>query len=380
MKIPGCNPRAAQQRGSKILLMPNSFKGSLSAGEFCLIAKKFLEDLAYVKCLPVSDGGDGIIDVFKNIYPQCKEYKAEVIDAVYKKHKAPYLMLPDGKTCVIETAKVCGLGGLKKQELAPLEATSYGIGQLIKNALKKGARTFYIGLGGVACNDCGAGIAAALGFKLLDRNNNQIKTGAAPLLELVKIKGRAPKGVKFIGLSDVKNPLLGPFGSAKVYGPQKGASQTEVEILEKALKSCAQIVKKDLRKNINKQRCGAAGAIAAGIYGFLNAELTDGGKFILHKIKAEAEIKKCDLVITAEGKLDAQTFYGKAPQLVCRLAKKHKKPVIFICGVNEVKNEKLLKKYGIVKVIELLGYAKDKRDSVKNAGRYLKRALLNLKL
>ncbi|MDR0646059.1 MAG: glycerate kinase [Elusimicrobiota bacterium] len=362
----------------KILLMPNPFKGSLPAGEFCFIAEKILNKKAQIKCLPVADGGDGLIDVFKNIYPQCKEYKAAVIDAVYKKHKAPYIILPDGKTCVLETAKICGLGGLKKKELLPLKATSYGIGQVIKAALKKGAKTFYIGLGGIACNDGGAGIACALGFQLLDKNGKKIKTGAAELLKLTKIKGRAPKGIKFVGLSDVKNPLLGPRGSAKVFGPQKGASQKEVEILENALTHYSKIVKKDLRKNINKPRCGAAGAIGAGIYGFLNAKLIDGGKFIFNKIEAETEIKKSDLIITAEGKLDSQTFYGKAPQLVCALAAKHKKPVVFICGINEIKNKKLLKKRGIIKIIELIRYAKNKQDSIKNAGYYLNRALLDI--
>jgi glycerate kinase len=360
--------------------MHNSFKVSLSAGEFCLIAEKFLSKKARLKCLPVADGGDGLIDVFKNIYPQCKEYKTVVIDAVYKKHKAPYIILPDGGTCVIETAKICGLGALKKREFSPLKATSYGIGQVIKAALKKGAKTFYIGLGGVACNDGGAGVASALGFELLDKNGAKLKNGAAELLKLSKIKGRAPKGIKFIGLSDVNNPLLGPRGSAKVFGPQKGASQKEVKILEKILTHYSKIVKKDLRKNINKPRCGAAGAIGAGIYGFLNAKLIDGGKFVFNKIKAETEIKKSDLIITAEGKLDEQTFYGKAPQFVCKLAAKHKKPVVFICGVNEIKNKKLLQKHGILKVMELMHYAKNKQDSIRNAGYYLRRALLDINL
>ena len=263
----------------EILLMPNPLKGSLSAGGFCIAAAAALKNRAQIITLPVADGGDGLIEVFKSAHKDGKEYKINALNAVHKKRKAPYLILPDKKTCIIETAKICGIGGLKKSELMPLHATSYGVGAVIKAAIKKGAKIFYIGLGGVACNDGGAGMAAALGFKLLDKHDCPIPPGVEGLLSLTKIEGLpvALKNIKFFGLSDVKNPLLGPKGSAKVYGPQKGASPADVLVMERALKNFAAAAKKDLKKNINKPRCGAAGAIGAGIYGFLNARLLDGG-------------------------------------------------------------------------------------------------------
>ena len=361
----------------KILLMPNSLKGSLSAAAFCAAARGALKGRAQIRELPVADGGDGLIEVFKAAYPACKEYKISAPNAVGKIKKAPYLILPDKKTCVIETAKICGLADLKKSELAPLTSASAGIGRVIKAAAKKGAEIFYIGLGGVGCNDGGAGMAAALGFKLLDGRGRQIPRGAQGLLRLARIEGRPPllKNLKFYGLSDVENPLLGPAGSARVYGPQKGAAPAQVRVMERGLKNLAAVARRDIGKNINRPRCGAAGAIAAGIYGFLNARLLKGGPFIFKKLGAAAAVKNCDMVIAAEGKLDAQTFYGKAPQLVCALARRYKKRLVFVCGINEIKNKAALKKRGISEVLELLPLAKNERDSMQNAAKYVQKIL-----
>lgn len=360
--------------------MPNSLKGSLSASSFCRLGKKNINKKNSIACVPVSDGGDGLIDVFKTVDPSCKEYKVSALNAVYKKQKAPYLILSDKKTCIIETAKVCGLGGLKKEELLPLKATSYGVGQVILAALKKGAKTFYIGLGGVACNDGGCGMAQALGWQLLDKNLKEIKQGTSALLALDKIQGKPSfiKNIKVIGLSDVKNPLLGVKGSAGVYGPQKGANKKQVQVMEAALTKYCKTVKKDLNKNINKPRCGAAGAIASGLAAFLDADLLDGGAFILNKLKAQSAVEKADIIITAEGKLDSQTFFGKVPQAVCKLAAESKKPVIFICGQNEVKNKNLLKKHNITKVVEISSLAKDFKDSLQNPQKYLKQIFKDL--
>ncbi len=358
----------------KILLAPNNFKGSLTAGQFCKTAKQVLRGAI---ALPVSDGGDGILEVFASAYPKAKQYTIPVLNAVYQTRNAPYLILPDKKTCIIETAKICGLGGLTKRELMPLQATSYGVGQVIAAAMQRGAKTFYIGLGGVACNDGGAGMAAALGVRFLDDKDRFIFLGASPLLKLKKIVRPVNflKGIKFIGLSDVDNPLLGASGSAKIYGPQKGAGKSQVAVLEKALTNYARVVKKDLKININKPRCGAAGAIAAGIYGLLNGRLTSGADFILKQIKAEAQIKKTDLIITGEGRLDAQTFYGKAPAAICNLAKKYKKPVVFICGQNKLKNAAQLKKYNIKQVMQLTDYAPNTDEAIKYPSKFLKRAI-----
>ncbi len=360
----------------KFLILPNSFKGTLSASAFCRIAQKIMPGSV---CRPVSDGGDGALEVFSSLYKDAKMLHVKALDALGRNKRAPFLFLKSKKTAVLECAKITPLAGLKKNELDIINATSFGIGQVIKASVKKGARNFFIGLGGVAFNDAGAGMAQALGFALLDAKNKPLKRGAGALDGLKKIaRAKAktfPKDLKFFALCDVKNPLLGPQGSAAVYGPQKGASKQDIIFLERVLTHLSKTVKRDLGVNINCRRCGASGALGAGLKGFLNAKLLDGASTILRQSGAEQKIKEASYVIAAEGKLDRLTFYGKAPQRVCAMAVKHKKPVIFICAVNEIKDKALLKKYNIVKVIELCRLAKNERDCKDNAAKYLKEAL-----
>lgn len=364
----------------KFLILPNSFKGTLSASSFCRIAQKILPDAV---SLPISDGGDGALEVFSSFHKDAKTLHVNALNALGKNKRAPFLFLKSKKTAVLECAKITPLAGLKKSELDIINATSFGIGQVIKEAVKKGARNFFIGLGGVAFNDAGAGMAQALGFELLDAQNKPLKRGAGALCGLKKIaraKAKAlPKDLKLFALCDVTNPLLGAQGSAAVYGPQKGASKQDVKNLERALTHLSKIVKRDLSVNINCRRCGASGALGAGLKGFLNAKLLDGASTILRQSGAEQKIKEAYCVIAAEGKLDKLTFYGKAPQRVCALAVRHKKPVIFICAVNEIKDKNLLKKHNIVKVIELRPLAKNMRDCKDNAAKYLKQALKNVR-
>lgn len=359
----------------KILLAPNAFKGCLSAREFCSRAS-FLASAHQIKCLPFSDGGDSVLEVFSSAFPSAKRHFVRAFNAVGKEHKAPYLILDDGKTCIIESAKVCGLGELKKSELNILNASSFGIGQVIKAAYKKGARTFYIGLGGVAFNDGGAGMAMALGYKFFDAKGKKLEKGAAALrgLSIIKKPAVLPR-IKVYGLSDVDNPLLGSEGSARIYGPQKGASPAQVELVEEAMSALNRAVKKCLGVNINTKHCGAAGALGAGLKGFLNAKLVSGAPFIAGKIGLAKAVKQADIVITGEGKLDGQTFYGKGPFYVCKLAAKYGKPVIFVCGVNEVKNKTALKKYAIAQVLELSALAGGREKALKDAPFYIEKAL-----
>lgn len=359
----------------KILLAPNAFKGCLSAQEFCSRAS-FLAEHHQVKCLPFSDGGDSILEVFSSAFPSAKIYYARVFNAIGKEHKAPYLILEDGKTCIIESAKICGLGELKKSELDILNASSFGIGQTIKAAYKKGARVFYIGLGGVAFNDGGAGMAMALGYKFFASDGKKLKKGAAVLRGLCLITPpNILPDIKVYGLSDVDNILLGPKGSASVYGPQKGATPSQVKLVEEAMTDLHRAVKKYLGANINTKHCGAAGALGAGLKGFLKAKLVSGAPFIAAKLGLAKAVKQADVIITGEGKLDSQTFYGKGPFYICGLAAKYGKPVIFVCGINEVKDKNLLKKYSVVKMAELSALAGGREDSLKNAPIYIEKAL-----
>lgn len=325
-----------------ILLLPNAFKGSLSALAAARELARVLASQHTVRACPLSDGGDGFMDFFRTLDPHAQTIFLTAKNAFLKPRRTSFLLLSDGKTAVIETARICGLGSAQKEELDPLGASSFGVGQAILRAVQAGARTVYVGLGGVACNDGGAGMAAACGAKLLDKNGREIALGAEPLLQLAKVDltalKKTIKGVRVYAVADVTNPLLGPKSSAKVFGPQKGATPAQVKILDRAMARWARVVKQASGREIaHTPSTAAAGAIAAGLYGCFGATLLLGADFLFQKAHLEEQFDWADLIITAEGKLDRQTFYGKAPLAVLKLAKKHKKPVLFICGQLEEK-------------------------------------------
>lgn len=269
---------------------------------------------------------------------------------------------------------------LEKKDLRPLRSTSYGVGQAIRFAALKGAKNFYIGLGGVGCNDGGAGMAKALGASFLDKKDKEIKDETQALLNLSSIcaKNLDLSGLKFFALTDVTNPILGPNGSAKIFGPQKGATPPQVRVMDAALANYVKVIKECLSKDIAKVKgTGAAGAIAAGLLAFCDAQFINGAQFMFEKAKVEEKIKKADLIITTEGRLDSQTFMGKIPSYVLKIAKKHKKKTIFICGENKIKDSKILRKNNISCVLEIKSLAKDTEDSIKNAARVLPRLIKN---
>lgn len=366
----------------KILALPNAFKGSLSARAAGQIFWRQLSARHTVRVFPVSDGGDGFLDFFKTIDPQAKTVYLTAKNAFLKNKRTSFLLLSDGKTAALETARICGLGHAKKDELDPLGASSYGVGQVLLKALRCGAKTIYVGLGGVACNDGGAGIAQACGAKLTDKSGSEISPGAAALLGLKKIDlsplKKIFKGVKIIGVADVTNPLLGPLGSARVFGPQKGASPVQVKILERALHTWARVLKQQIKQDISHlPSTGAAGAIAAGLCGCFGAKLCLGAEALFEKARLERQIKWADLIITTEGKLDKQTFYGKAPGAVLQLAQKHQKQVLFICGQIDAKIFRP-KNLPRIQIAALVDFAQDENDAKKYAARYLRRVLKNI--
>lgn len=361
----------------KILLLPGALKGTLSAVRAGQILLKQLSPRHAVRMFPIADGGDGFIDAFAALDPHAKLIKTRAKNAFLKTRATSFLLLSDGKTAVIETARICGLGHAKKEELDALNASSFGVGQVILAAVKHGARKIYVGLGGVACNDGGAGMAAACGTQILDKFGKPILPGAQTLLQAARLDlsplKKNLKGVQLIGVADVTNPLLGARGSARVYGPQKGATPAQVEILEKALRRWARVIKQATGCDVTRTpSAGAAGAIAAGLAGCCNAKLLLGADFLMQKAALEKNIKWADLVITSEGKLDAQTFYGKAPLAVLQLAKKHKKPVLFICGSADSK-ALAKQKLSRVCVAELVDFASSLEEAKKHAGLCLAR-------
>ena len=362
-----------------ILLLPNALKGSLSAREFITVARRELAAKHRVSAGPISDGGDGFLDFFQTLYPNAQKKYVRAHDAFLRVCRAPFLFLPREKTAALETAQICGLGNLSKKELDIMHASSYGVGEVLLAAQKAGAKKIYIGLGGVACSDGGAGLAAACGARLANKKNRPLALGAKPLLQLHRADFSALEknfhSVEIVALTDVTNPLLGPKSSAKVFGPQKGATPAQVKILDRALTVWARKIKQATGRTVSRQPgTAAAGAIAAGLAGCFGAKLLLGADFLTQKTPLEKQIKAADLIITAEGKLDRQTFYGKAPLAVLKLAKKHKKPVLFICGQleeNALKHEPLAPR----QVAVLTDFAANAADAKKHAAKYLRRVL-----
>ena len=357
----GSKPKVDQPsvRYMKILIAPNAFKGTLGpleAARAIARAVKQIAPKAEITLMPVSDGGDGLLEAFV-FHGHGGARTLTVPGPTLKPVRADWALA--GGTAVIEMAQASGLKYLSKNELAPLDATTLGVGRLLRAAARAGARAALVGLGGSASNDGGAGCAAGFGFRLLDKDGVQIPPGAMGLLKLERIvPPAAAKGgrgkMKITALTDVNNPLTGPRGSARVYGPQKGAGPAEVAIMERALLHYARVVERELGRDIGKIEGGAAaGGLGAGLYAFFGAELVPGAEFTLKKLGFEAALKKCDLVITGEGRFDSQSFRGKAPVAVARLAARHKKPVLMVCGSCHVMDLRRLRENGISRVISL---------------------------
>lgn len=327
----------------KALLALNTFKGTISssgANSACARAVKKIFPRIETKEIAVSDGGDGFLDCFRS--DGRAVYLKTIGPLPEMKVRAGYIL--KGREAFIEIAEACGIKYLRGEKLRPLDATTYGVGELIKDALSKKAVRIYLGLGGTASSDGGLGMARALGFSFLDRNGMEIENSVPGLLNLERIK-KPPemmfKNAKFFAVTDVKNPLLGKHGTAAAYSPQKGACASQVKIIEKAMKNLSRVIRKDLRLDVSGIRGGgAAGGLGAGLHGFLSAELVCGGDFVSGKKNLKEEISSSDIIFTGEGIWDKTGFYGKMPYHLASMASKAGKKVFCICFENRLKNEK----------------------------------------
>ena len=367
----------------KILLLPGAFKGSLSALQAGQILMRNLRTQNTLRLFPMADGGDGFIDCFRQLDPKSRLIQTYAKNAFLKTKRTSFLLLSDHQTAIIETARICGLGTAKAHELNPLGASSYGVGQVIQCAIAHGAKRIYIGLGGVACNDGGAGMAVACGATLWDKKGSPLPLGAQSLLQLARIDlsslRQICKGVQFWAVADVTNPLLGPKSSAKIFGPQKGATPAQVKLLDKAMSRWSRVLKQTVGKDISQvPSTAAAGAIAAGLHACFNAPLILGADFLLKKAHLDKHAKWADLLITSEGKLDAQTFYGKAPLAVLKLARKYNKPVLFICGQVDKCISRHTRAFPSLQIAQLADFAPSTEHAQKNAGTYLARVCKKL--
>ncbi|MHA3771694.1 glycerate kinase [Verrucomicrobiota bacterium sgz303538] len=320
----------------RILVAPDKFKGSLSAATVAeTIARgwKTVWPDSEITLAPIADGGEGFAEAL------CQALGGEwvrlpVQDPIGRTVEGRFAWVEEGKLAIIEMSEASGLWRLKKDELAPLKANTFGTGQLIRAAIERGAQRILVGLGGSATTDGGLGMAAALGYHPYVCDGEPMEPIPANFLSLTRIGVRdAIEMPEIIAACDVQNPLLGPRGTAHVFSPQKGADPETVKTLELGMENLADVVKLDLGCDFRETPgAGAAGGIGFGLLSFCGAQIRSGFELVAEVLQLEKRIAECDLVITGEGRLDAQSLEGKGPVGVAQLARKYNKPVLALAG------------------------------------------------
>ena len=323
----------------KIVIAPDSFKGSLTALQVAAAIevglRRVFPDVAIEK-VPMADGGEGTVQSLVDATAG-QILTTQVLDPLGNSIEAEYGVLGDGVTAVIEMAAASGLTLVPPDKRDPRVTTTYGTGELIRAALAHGCRKLIIGIGGSATNDGGAGMAQALGAKLFNTRGDQVEPGGGSLatlnsIDLSELDPRIAK-TETVVACDVNNPLTGKQGASHVYGPQKGATPEMIEVLDANLAHFDKIVQRDLSKSVgNVQGAGAAGGLGAGLMAFLNASLKSGIEIVTEATELSKRFVGADLVITGEGQINFQTVFGKTPVGVAKVAKTHNLPVIAIAG------------------------------------------------
>ena len=322
----------------KVVLIPDSFKGTLSSGEICAIlseaVRRRFPDCRVIP-IPVADGGEGSVDAF------LAARGGERIDVTVsgpfgEPMTAFYGRLDGGRTAVIEMAACAGLP-LVAGRRDPGRTTTYGVGELIRHAVENGAESVVVGLGGSATSDGGCGAAAAVGVTFRDESGTPFIPTGDTLVRIASIdltgRDRRLDTVKLITMCDVDSPMFGPEGAAFVFAPQKGANPDEVKRLDEGLRHLSDVIRRDLGRDVAAlPGAGAAGAMGAGMTAFFNAETKKGIEAVLDIVEFDRVIADADLIVTGEGKLDAQSLRGKAVIGVARRAKRQGKPVVAIVG------------------------------------------------
>lgn len=369
----------------KIIIAPQSFKGSLTAKE----ATKIISDCARnifpesdLIGIPIADGGDGTLETIidatngKIMNSQVKGPDNSIVQASWGLFNSE----KNEKTGIIEMARASGLAMIDPKYLDPFNSTSFGTGELILDAVKNGAKKIILGIGGSATNDCGIGVAKAVGIKFLDSKNNEVGNNVSNFSNIKKINldkfNSQLNDIKFEVACDVTNKLCGKEGASYIYGPQKGASAEDVKILDKNLLHIGNLIEKDLGINVlDIKGGGAAGGLGAGMVAFFGAKLRPGVDIIFDTLSVEEKIKDADLIITGEGQFDISSTYNKAPAAIAKLGKKYNIPTIGISGSFGEGFDKL-DEFGILSKSTLINKISSLDDNIKDAGNLLKIASL----
>ena len=368
---------------SKYILIPDSFKGSLSSAEICaIIAREIrrLEPEATVCSLPVADGGEGTVDAFlaavggQRVSAPCQGPYGQSMTACYG-------LLPDGVTAVVEMAAAAGLP-LVGEDRRVADATTYGVGQLIAHALEHGAERIVLGLGGSATNDGGCGAAAALGVEFLNETGHAFVPVGGTLGRIAHIRMESVlpqlRQSEVVAMCDIDNPLCGESGAAAVFAPQKGADAQTVRLLDSGLRHLAQVAERDLGVSLlNLSGGGAAGGFGAGSVAFLGAKLQMGIETVLELTDFDRLAADADLVITGEGRLDSQSLRGKVVIGVARRAQKLGVPVVALVGGSEPSMDEAYAA-GISGIFPINPYPAPLEDAMPRCGEHLAFTARNL--
>lgn len=358
----------------KITIAPDSFKGSLSASQASNIIKNAITDhLSQVEMIlkPMSDGGEGMLDSLIETL-NGKKIELTCHGPLGNKIKTYYGGI-DKKTAIIETAKICGLTLVPINKRNPDNTTTFGVGEVIIDAIDRGFERIIIGIGGSATNDGGYGMLTALGLKGFDEKDNQLSYYGADLynlayLDWLKLDQRL-KNVDIIVANDVNNILCGETGASFIYGKQKGATQQQIKHLDRALFNFAKKVEKIKANNFKYELgSGAAGGLGYGLL-VIGAKLIPGAKLMADALELESEIASTNLIITGEGKSDEQTLNGKVPIYLSKLAKKYNKPIILISGSVDNNNFELTNRF--TSVFSIINEPMSTADAMKNAEKLL---------
>ena len=355
----------------KILIAPDKFKGSLSASQVCDAITKGINinkpKHEIVSC-PMADGGEGSIDIINN-YSTLKPIELIVNDPLFRPIKSTYYF--SDLTAYIEMSSASGLNLLKKEEQNCMNTSSFGTGELIKDAITKGFKTINLYIGGSATNDAGIGIASALGFQFYDKSKRLLSPIGKNLISIDSINTSDVSfnlnNININVICDVNNPLHGKNGAAFIYAKQKGADLIEIEELDKGLVNLqSKLVKHSFPNIANIPGSGAAGGVGGGMIAFLGAKLISGIQNLIEVTQLENIVKDCDLIITGEGKIDGQTINGKVPLGIAKIAKKYDKPVICITGSIEPPIENLYKS-GITGIFSIQQGPNSKKKSFESS-------------
>ena len=364
----------------KIVVAPNSFKGSLSATQAATAIALGVQEVfpaAEIAEIPIADGGDGTVEAL--VTARGGSYKWVNVDGpLGDPVLSSFGLIDEGKTAVVELASASGFELITAARRDPRKTSTYGFGQLLEAARLAGALSVIAGIGGSATNDGGAGMAQALGYRLLDRDGRDLPRGGIALLRLDHINGSGLdpgwRSVNVMVACDVTNPLTGPKGASYVYGPQKGADPLTVRQLDQALAHLAEVFERELGKRVSDiPGAGAAGGTGAGLIAFLDARLTPGAALVVDASGFDDALVGADLVITGEGRVDAQTAYGKAPGEVAKRAKAARIPVLLMAG-SKGSGWEALSELGVTAVVTLDEEGDNLQELMQDAGQMLTRA------